>query len=213
MAEEGSMESVIDRLVGEHGYEAVYSYIMERMKRDFEFMGGVLGAVLGSVKEEVKVVAPVKEKKVQVVAEGGAEAVAEAVAEVVPAENTVGNVVAPAPVVVAAPVEQKKKEETGVELPLEGDAPEQNLSVKQRQSIQAKQTRARLDKEGKTVEMMLTVEKMKEWIATGKCYAEIASEEVGCLQKVVSDFAKAHELKSAYVGKNGVLVGIKRGMK
>ena len=211
MAEEGSMESVIDRLVGEHGYEAVYSYIMERMKRDFEFMG----AVLGSVKEEVKVVAPVKEKKpvvkkkVQVVAEEGAEAVA----EVVPAENTVGNVVAPAPVVVAAPVEQKKKEETGVELPLEGDAPEQNLSVKQRQSIQAKQTRARLDKEGKTVEMMLTVEKMKEWIATGKSYAEIASEEVGCLQKVVSDFAKAHELKSAYVGKNGVLVGIKRGMK
>lgn len=211
MAEEGSMESVIDRLVGEHGYEAVYSYIMERMKRDFEFMEGVLGAV----KEEVKVVAPVKEKKlvvkkkVQVVAEEGAEAVA----EVVPAENTVGNVVAPAPVVVAAPVEQKKKEETGVELPLEGDAPEQNLSVKQRQSIQAKQTRARLDKEGKTVEMMLTVEKMKEWIATGKSYAEIASEEVGCLQKVVSDFAKAHELKSAYVGKNGVLVGIKRGMK
>jgi len=215
MAEEGSMESVIDRLVGEHGYEAVYSYIMERMKRDFEFMGGVLGAVLGSVKEEVKVVAPVKEKKpvvkkkVQVVAEEGAEAVA----EVVPAENTVGNVVVPAAVVVAAPVEQKKKEETGVELPLEGDAPEQNLSVKQRQSIQAKQTRARLDKEGKTVEMMLTVEKMKEWIAAGKSYAEIASEEVGCLQKVVSDFAKAHELKSAYVGKNGVLVGIKRGMK
>ena len=211
MAEEDSMESVIDRLVGEHGYEAVYSYIMERMKRDFEFMEGVLGAV----KEEVKVVAPVKEKKlvvkkkVQVVAEEGAEAVA----EVVPAENTVGNVVAPAAVVVAAPVEQKKKEETGVELPLEGDAPEQNLSVKQRQSIQAKQTRARLDKEGKTVEMMLTVEKMKEWIATGKSYAEIASEEVGCLQKVVSDFAKAHELKSAYVGKNGVLVGIKRGMK
>ena len=205
------MESVIDRLVGEHGYEAVYSYIMERMKRDYEFMGGVLGAVLGGV----KVVAPVKEKKpvkkkVAAVAEEGAEAVA----EVVPAENTVGNVVAPATVVVAAaPAEQKKKEETGVELPLEGDAPEQNLSVKQRQSIQAKQTRARLDKEGKTVEMMLTVEKMKEWIAAGKSYAEIASEEVGCLQKVVSDFAKAHELKSAYVGKNGVLVGIKRGMK
>jgi hypothetical protein len=212
MAEESSMESVIDRLVGEHGYEAVYSYIMERMKRDFEFMGGVIGAV----KEEVKVIAPVKEKKpvvkkkVQVVAEGGAEAVA----EVVPAENTVGNVVAPATVVVAAaPAEQKKKEETGLELPLEGDAPEQNLSVKQRQSIQAKQTRARLDKEGLTVEMMLTVENMGKWLAAGKSYAEIASEEVGCLQKVVSDFAKAHDLKSAYVGKNGVLVAIKRGMK
>ncbi len=200
------MESVIDRLVGEHGYEAVYSYIMERMKRDFEFMGGVLGGVLGGVKEEVAVArAPVKEKKlvvkkkVQVVAEGGAEAVA----EVVPAENTIGNVVVAAPV-----VEVKKAEESGFELSLEGGAPEQNLSTKQRQKLEQEQTRARLEKEGKTVEMMLTVEKMKEWLAAGKSYAYISSKLVGCPQKDVSDFAKAHELKSAYVGKNGVIVGM-----
>ncbi len=207
MAEEGSMESVIDRLVGENGYMAVYSYIMERMKSDYEFMGGVFGAV----KEEVKVVAPVKEKKpvkkkAVVVAEGKAEAVA----EVVPAENTIGNGVTPAPVVApAAPVEQKKKEE-GVELPLEGEAPEQNLSVKQRQKLDQVETRARLDKEGKTVEMMLNVENMQEWINAGKSYAYIASKLVGCPQKLVSDFAKDHEMKSAYVGKVGVAVAMKK---
>ena len=215
MTETETMESVIDRLVGEHGYVAVYSYIMERMKSDYEFMGGVFGAV----KEEAKVVAPVKEKKlvkkkVAVVVEAVAEAVAEEEAAVVPAENTVGNVVTSAPAVVAtAPAEEEKKEETGVELPLEGDAPEQNLTTKQRQSIQAKQTRARLDKEGLTVEKVLTVENMQKWLAAKKSYAEIASEEVGCLQKVVSEFAKKNEMKSAYAGKNGVLVAIKRGMK
>ena len=209
MTENESMESVIDRLVGEHGYVAVYSYIMERMKSDYEFMGGVFG----TIKEEPKVVAPVKKKlvvkkKVAVVAEAVAEAVAEGGAAVVPAENTIGNVVTTAPAMVTVvPTEQKKKEETGVELPLEGDPPEQNLSVKQRQSIQAKQTRARLDNEGSTVEKVLTVENMQKWLAAKKSYAEIASEEVGCLQKVVSDFAKAHDLKSAYVGKNGVIIG------
>ena len=211
MAEEVSMESVIDRLVGENGYAAVYSYIMERMKSDYEFMGGVFGAV----KEEAKVVAPVKEKKpvkkkAVVVAEGKAEAVAEGDAEVVPAENTIGNGVTPAPVVApAAPVEEKKKEE-GVELPLEGEAPEQSLSTKQRQKLDQVQTRARLDKEGKTVEMMLSVENMKEWIAAGKSYAYIASKLVGCPQKLVSDFAKANDLKSPYEGKTGVAIGMKK---
>lgn len=207
MTENETMESVIDRLVGENGYVAVYSYIMERMKSDYEFMGGVFGAV----KEEAKVVAPVKEKKpvkkkVAVVAEGGTEAVA----TVVPAENTIENVSSSAPVVAAAaPVEQKKKEE-GVELPLEGEAPEQNLSTKQRQKLDQIETRARLDKEGKTVEMMLTVENMQEWINAGKSYAYIASKLVGCPQKDVSDFAKAHEMKSAYVGKVGVAVAMKK---
>lgn len=203
MAESQSMESVIDRLVGENGYVAVYSYIMERMKSDYEFMGGVFGAV----KEEVKVVAPAKEKKP---VKKKVAVVAEAVAEVVPAENTIENGVSPAPVVApAAPVEQKKKEE-GVELPLEGEAPEQNLSTKQRQKLDQIETRARLDKEGKTVEMMLTVENMQEWINAGKSYAYIASKLVGCPQKDVSDFAKAHEMKSAYVGKVGVAVGMKK---
>ena len=216
MTETESMESVIDRLVGEHGYVAVYSYIMERMKSDYEFMGGVFGAV----KEEPKVVAPVKEKKlvkkkVAVVVEAVAEAVAEEEAAVVPAENTVGNVVTSAPAVVAtAPAEEEKKEETGVELPLEGDAPEQNLTTKQRQKLDQDETRARLDKEGKTVEMMLTVENMHQWIVVEKrSYAYIASKLVGCSQKLVSDFAKANGFKSTYEGKNGVLVAIKRGMK
>lgn len=205
MAEEGSMESVIDRLVGENGYAAVYSYIMERMKSDYEFMGGVLGAV----KEEVKVVAPVKEKKLVVkkkavvVAEGEAEAVA----AVLPAENTIGIV---SVVTAAAPVEQKKKKEEGVELPLEGEAPEQNLSTKQRQKLDQVETRARLDQEGKTVEMMLTVENMQEWINAGKSYAYIASKLVGCPQKLVSDFAKEHGMKSAYEGKTGVAIGMKK---
>ena len=203
MAEVESMESVIDRLVGENGYAAVYSYIMERMKRDYEFMGGVLGAV----KKEVAVVrAPAKDKKpvkkkVQVVAEEGAEVVA----EVVPAENTVGNVVSATPT--APVVAVKKAEECGFELQLEGGAPEQNLSTKQRQKLEQEETRARLEKEGKSVEDMLTVEKMKEWLGAGKSYAYIASKLVGCPQKDVSDFAKAHELKSAYVGKNGVIIG------
>lgn len=208
MAEEGSMESVIDRLVGENGYVAVYSYIMERMKSDYEFMGGVFG----TVKEEVKVVAPVKEKKLVVKKKAVvvAEEKADAVAEVVPAENTIENGVTPAPVVApAAPVEQKKKEE-GVELPLEGEAPEQNLSTKQRQKLDQVETRARLDKEGKTVEMMLTVENMQEWINAGKSYAYIASKLVGCPQKLVSDFAKEHGMKSAYEGKTGVAIGMKK---
>jgi hypothetical protein len=208
MAEEGSMESVIDRLVGENGYAAVYSYIMERMKSDYEFMGGVFGAV----KEEVKVVAPLKEKKLVVKKKAVviAEGEAEAVAAVVPGENTIGIVsVVAAAVVPAAPVEEKKKEE-GVELPLEGEAPEQSLSTKQRQKLDQVQTRARLDKEGKTVEMMLSVENMKEWIAAGKSYAYIASKLVGCPQKLVSDFAKANDLKSPYEGKTGVAIGMKK---
>ena len=210
MTESESMESVIDRLVGENGYVAVYSYIMERMKNDYEFMNTVFGAV----KEQAKVAVakekkPVK-KKMAVVAEAVAEAVAEEKNGVVEWNSTIGNVVTSAPVVApAAPVEEKKKEE-GVELPLEGEAPEQSLSTKQRQKLDQVQTRARLDKEGKTVEMMLTVESMKEWIAAGKSYAYIASKLVGCPQKVVSDFAKAHELKSAYVGKVGVAVAMKK---
>lgn len=205
-----SMESVIDRLVGENGYAAVYSYIMERMKSDFDFMGGIFGKeqVEAEVRPPVKEKKPVK-KKVQPVAEAVAEGSAEGSAEVVPAQNTIGNVsVVVAPVV---PVSQEEKEEEdGTVLPLEGDAPEEKLTTKQRQKIQQDKTRARLDKEGKTVEMMLTVEKMKEWLAAGDSFAVIASERIGCQQKLVSDFAKAHGLKSVFVDQRGAMIGRKK---
>jgi anthranilate/para-aminobenzoate synthase component I len=210
MAEMDSMESVIDRVIGENGYAAVYSYIMERMKSDFDFMSGIFG----KEQVEIEVRPPVKEKKpVKKKVQPVAEAVAEGGAEVVRAQNTIGNVpVVVAPVVVA-PVtvsQEEKKEEDGAVLPLEGDAPEEKLSTKQRQKIQQDKTRARLDKEGKTVEMMLTVEKMKEWLAAGDSFAVIASERIGCQQKLVSDFAKTHGLKSVFVDQRGAMIGRKK---
>jgi hypothetical protein len=210
MAEMDSMESVIDRLVGENGYAAVYSYIMERMKSDFDFMGGIFEKeqVEAEVRPPVKEKKPVK-KKVQPVA----EAVAEGGAEVVPAQNTIGNVpVVVAPVVVAPVVaaqEEEKEEEDGTVLPLEGDAPEEKLTTKQRQKIEQDKTRARLDKEGKTVEMLLNVENMTKWLAAGKSYAVIACKEIGCQQKLVSDFAKDHKLKSVFVDQRGAMIARK----
>ncbi len=206
MAEMESMESVIDRLVGENGYAAVYSYIMERMKSDFDFMGGIFG----KEQVEVEVRPPVKEKKpVKKKVQPVAEAVAEGGAEVVPAQNTIGNV----PVVVA-PVasvsQEEKEEEDGTVLPLEGDAPEEKLTTKQRQKIEQVKTRARLEKEGFTVEMLLNVENMTKWLAAGKSYAVIACKEIGCQEKLVSDFAKEHKLKSAFVDQRGAMIGRKK---
>lgn len=199
-----SMESVIDRLVGENGYAAVYSYIMERMKSDFDFMGGIFG----KEQMEIEVRPPVKEKKpVKKKVQPVAEAVAEGGAEVVPAQNTIGNVPV---VVVAAVAQEEKEEEDGAVLPLEGDAPEEKLTTKQRQKIEQEKTRARLDKEGKTVEMMLNVENMTKWLAAGDSYAVIASERVGCQQKLVSDFAKEHKLKSVFVDQRGAMIARKR---
>jgi hypothetical protein len=214
MAEMDSMESVIDRLVGENGYAAVYSYIMERMKSDFDFMGGIFG----KEQVEIEVRPPVKEKKpVKKKVQPVAEAVAEGGAEVVPAQNTVGNVpvvvapvVAVAAVAVAAVAQEEKKEEDGAVLPLEGDAPEEKLTTKQRQKIQQDKTRARLDKEGFTVEKMLNVENMTKWLKAGDSYAVIASERVGCQQKLVSDFAKEYKLKSAFVDQRGAMIGRKK---
>ncbi len=204
MAEMESMESVIDRLVGENGYAAVYSYIMERMKSDFDFMGGIFG----KEQMEIEVRPPVKEKKpVKKKVQPVAEAVAEGGAEVVPAQNTIGNVPV---VVVAAVAQEEKEEEDGAVLPLEGDAPEEKLTTKQRQKIEQEKTRARLDKEGKTVEMMLNVENMTKWLAAGDSYAVIASERVGCQQKLVSDFAKEHKLKSVFVDQRGAMIARKR---
>ncbi len=210
MAEIDSMESVIDRLVGENGYAAVYLYIMERMKSDFDFMGGIFGKeqVEAEVRPPVKEKKPVK-KKVQPVA----EAVAEGGAEVVPAQNTVGNVpVVVAPVVVAPVVssQEEKEEEDGTVLPLEGDAPEEKLTTKQRQKIEQVKTRARLEKEGFTVEMLLNEENMTKWLAAGKSYAVIACKEIGCQEKLVSDFAKEHKLKSAFVDQRGAMIARKR---
>lgn len=201
-----SMESVIDRVIGENGYAAVYSYIMERMKSDFDFMGGIFG----KEQVEVEVRPPVKEKKpVKKKVQPVAETVAEGSAEVVPAQNTVGNV----PVVVApvaAVAQEEKKEEDGVVLPLEGDAPEEKLTTKQRQKIEQVKTRARLEKEGFTVEMLLNEENMTKWLAAGKSYAVIACKEIGCQEKLVSDFAKEHKLKSAFVDQRGAMIARKR---
>ena len=200
-----SMESVIDRLVGENGYAAVYSYIMERMKSDFDFMGGIFG----KEQVEIEVRPPVKEKKpVKKKVQPVAEAVAEGGAEVVPAQNTIGNVpVVVAPVTVA---QEEKGEEDGAVLPLEGDAPEEKLTTKQRQKIEQVKTRARLEKEGFTVEMLLNEENMTKWLAAGKSYAVIACKEIGCQEKLVSDFAKEYKLKSAFVDQRGAMIARKR---
>lgn len=205
MAEMDSMESVIDRLVGENGYAAVYSYIMERMKSDFDFMGGIFG----KEQVEIEVRPPVKEKKpVKKKVQPVAEAVAEGGAEVVPAQNTIGNVpVVVAPVTVA---QEEKGEEDGAVLPLEGDAPEEKLTTKQRQKIEQVKTRARLEKEGFTVEMLLNEENMTKWLAAGKSYAVIACKEIGCQEKLVSDFAKEYKLKSAFVDQRGAMIARKR---
>jgi hypothetical protein len=193
------MESVIDRLVGENGYVKVYSYIMSRMKDDFDFMNGVFQ----SPKMEEITPLPLKEKKpvkkkIQAVVENVSDQPNEKI-ETVPAQNTT-----PAP---------ENSQATSGEISLEDNVPEPILSTKQRQKIKQLETRARLDKEGKSITDVLTVENMKMWIAQKKSYAYIGHSEVGCPEKMVSDFAKKHEIESPFNTQRKAIIARKKSTK